>query len=563
VASRAHVYPQVMPTAADLVDGAIVSVPATLTVTDAMRLARRRGVDVLRAGTGAWVLREDAARADALGLGDLPVHRLARPLPVLDARESEVVVRRQMIGGAPLVVVVRGRVPLGVVRRTWPAPPMSMRARFERWLDPDTRNLLGLVGRLAADLGARAFAVGGLVRDAWLDRPVGGHDLDVVVEGDAGLVARALADAVAGKLVEHERFLTASVELPSGRRIDVVTARSERYERPGALPRVLPALIGADLLRRDFGVNAMAVELGSGDFELLDVAGGAADIARRRLRILHPLSFVEDPTRIFRAARYAARLGFDLDAWSARCRALALELRPYPPLSPARIAAELQRILAEPTAGPALTVLARAGAFRLLDTRHRITRQTAGWLAALPAGAQRARRHRVPAPPLELLAAALAAGQPPAVAAATLRGLGLSGAPLARVQQALKAAAPLRAQLAVATSASAAARAVRDSGALTPAWTYVVGDEQTRTRLDEAVRDRPEARPVLGGDALVRLGIPRGPDVAGVLAGLRDARLDGEIRDEAGEIDYVSAWLSSRTPIRGGQTPCADSPEEG
>ena len=563
MARRAHVYPQVTPTAADLVDGAIVSVPATLAATDAMRLARRRGVDVLRAGTGAWVLREDAARADALGLGDLPVHRLARPLPVLDARESEVVVRRHVIGGAPLVVVVRGRVPLGVVRRTWPAPPVSMRARFERWLDAETRHLLGLVGRQAVDLGARAFAVGGLVRDAWLDRPVGGHDLDVVVEGDAGLVARALADAVAGKLVEHERFLTASVELPSGRRIDIVTARSERYERPGALPRVLPAPIGADLLRRDFGVNAMAVELGSGDFGLLDVAGGAADIARRRLRILHPLSFVEDPTRIFRAARYAARLGFDLDAWSARCRTLALELRPYPPLSPARIAAELQRILAEPTAGPALTALARAGAFRLLDTRHRITRQTAGWLAALPAGLQRARRHRVPAPPLELLAAALAAAQPPAVAAATLRGLGLSGAPLARVQQAMKAAAPLREQLAVATRASAAARAVRDAGALTPAWTYVVGDERTRTRLDEAVHDRPEARPLLAGDALVRLGVPRGPDVAGVLAGLRDARLDGEIHDEAGEIDYVRAWLSSRTPSRGGRTPCADSPEEG
>jgi tRNA nucleotidyltransferase (CCA-adding enzyme) len=563
VARRASVYPQVMPTAADLIDGPIVSVPATLAAKDAMRVARRRGADVLRAGAAAWILREDAARADALGLGDVPVRRLARPLPVVAARESEIVVRRHLLAGASVVVVVRGRAPLGVVRRATPPPPVSMQARFERWLDAETRTLLGVVGRLAADLGARAYAVGGLVRDAWLDRPVGGHDLDVVVEGDAGAVARALADAVAGKLVEHERFLTASVELPSGRRIDVVTARSERYEQPGALPRVLPAAIGADLVRRDFGVNAMAVELASGAFELLDVLGGAEDIARRRLRVLHPLSFVEDPTRIFRAARYAARLGFDLDGWSARCRRLALELGPYPALSPARLATELERILAEPTAGPALTALARAGAFRLLDPRHRITRATAAWLAALPVTLQWARRRRVVAPPLEVLATALAAEQPPAVAAATLSGLALSGAPLARVHQALAAAPTLRAQLAAATRPSVAARALRAAGALTPAWTHLVADEAGRERLDDVMRANAESRIALGGEALLRLGVTQGPDVASVLAGLRDARLDGEIRDRASEIEYVRTWLSNRTTGRRGPTPPADPPEEG
>ena len=563
MARRAGVYPQVTPTAIDLIDGPIISVPATLAAKDAMRAARRRGGDVLRAGATAWILREDAVRADALGLGDLPVRRLARPLPVVTARESEIVVRRHLLAGASVVVVVRGRSPLGVVRRAWPPPPVSMQARFERWLDPETRTLLGVIGRLAADLGARAFAVGGLVRDAWLDRAAGGHDLDVVIEGDAGSVARALADAVAGKLVEHERFLTASVELPSGRRIDVVTARSERYERPGALPRVLPAAIGADLGRRDFSVNAMAVELASGAFGLLDVVGGAGDIARRRLRVLHPLSFVEDPTRIFRAARYAARLGFELDTWSARCRALAIELRPYPALSPARIATELERILAEPTAGPALTALARAGAFRLLDPRHRITRETAMRLGALPATLQWARRRRVMAPALELLATALAAQQPPNVAAATLTGLGLSGAPLARVRQALAAAPTLTAQLAAATRPSVAARALRDAGAITPAWTHLVADEPTRARLEDVACAQPDSRAALGGDALMQLGVPRGPDVATVLAGLRDARLDGEIRDRAGEIDYVRTWLSSRTTGRRGLPPRADPSEEG
>jgi tRNA nucleotidyltransferase (CCA-adding enzyme) len=563
VGRRSQAYPQVMATAAELIDGAIVPVPPRLGAGDAMRLARRRGGDVLNAGPGFWVLREDAVRAHALGLGDLPVQRLARPLPVVTARESEIVVRRHLIGGAPVVVVVRGRAPLGVVRRAWPSPPVSMQARLERWLDTETRSLLGVVGRLATDLGGQAFAVGGLVRDAWLDRPVGGHDLDVVVEGDAPAVARALAHAVAGKLVEHERFMTASVELPSGRRIDVVTARSERYEQPGALPHVMPAAIRADLARRDFTVNAMAVELASGAFELLDVLGGAGDVARRRLRILHPLSFVEDPTRIFRAARYAARLAFELDAWTARGQALALELKPYPVLSPARIATELERILAEPTAGRALTALARAGAFRLLAPRHRVTRKTAAWLAALPATLGWARARRVASPALELLAAALAAEQPPDVAAATLRGLGLSGSPLARVRQALAGGATLSRQLATTTRRSAAARALREAGPLTPAWTHLTGDESSRAGLDAVAREAPEARPALGGEALLQLGVPQGPAVATVLAALRDARLDGALRDRAGEIDYVRTWLSSRTPAPEGRTPSGDSPEEG
>src|SRR5262249_17480496 len=161
------------------------------------------------------------------------------------------------------------------------------------------------------------------------------------IEGDAPAVARALADAYRGTLVEHERFLTASVALADGRRVDLVTARSERYEGGGGLPHVLPAAVGQGLRPRCFPGDARAAELGSGAFTLLDPLGGAADVTRRTLRVLHPLSFVEDPTRIFRAARYAARLGFTLDAWTVRARALALELAPYAALSPARIVAEV------------------------------------------------------------------------------------------------------------------------------------------------------------------------------------------------------------------------------
>jgi tRNA nucleotidyltransferase (CCA-adding enzyme) len=563
VARRAHAYPQVMPTAADLVDGTLLAAPPALSATDAARLGRRRGVEVLAAGDGCWVLREDAARADALGVGTLPIRRLARPLPVVTPRDSEIVVRRHLAGGAPAVIVARGRAPLGVVRRA-PAPVViSMQARFERSLDAESRDLLGLVGRLAADHGGRAFAVGGLVRDAWLGRDAAHHDLDVVVEGDARLVARALADARGGTLVEHERFLTASVALPGGRRVDVVTARSERYEEPGALPRVMPAAIAQDLRRRDFAANAMAVELASGTFGLLDPLGGAADVARRRLRVLHPLSFVEDPTRILRAARYAARLDFALDPWSARARALALELVPYAALSAARIVAELERTLAEATAAGALVGLARAGAFRLLAPRHRAGRATLARLGALPDTLAWARVHAVAAPPLEVLAVALTADQPDDVAVATLRGLGLKGGPLSRVRDALATMPAVQERLASARRPSEEALVVREAGATTMAWLHLAGDAASRARLERVLAAEPTARPALGGDAVLELGVTRGPDVAAVLGALRDARVDGEIHDRQGEIDYVKAWLAKRTTDRKGLTPLSDSFQEG
>ena len=541
MANRARVYPQVTPRAADLVDGAVVAAPAALSATDALRLARRRGVDVIAAGKDAFVLREDLARAEGLGVGHLPLRRLARPLPVLAAGAGEIAVRRALAAGAPAVVVLERRTPVGVVRRPPRPAPISMQARLARVLDAESLALLAATGRLAAAHGATAYLVAGLVRDAWLGRALAHHDIDVAVEGDALAVARALADARGGTLVEHERFLTATVTLPGGRRVDLVTARSERYEGAGALPRVLPAAMAPDLKRRDFTVNAMAAELGSGSFELLDPLGGAADIARRTLRILHPLSFVEDPTRIFRAARYAARLGFTLDAWSTRCRALALELAPYEALSPARIVAELEHILADAEPARALAALARAGVFRLLDRRHRAGRGLVTRLEQVPATLAWARAQGRPVPGVELIATTLAAGQAPDVAAAVLRRLGVSGAPLERVRAAI--ASDLATRLEGARRPSEVAQLVRAGSPTEWAWLHLTANAAARARLERGVAPAGDGRPELDGEAVIGLGVARGPQVARVLGALRDARLDGEIRDRQGEIDYVRTWL--------------------
>jgi len=536
MARRARTYPQISVTAGDVVDTEVVAAPSTITVADALRLARRRRARILACGAHDHVFADDLARAESLGLDDLDARAVARPLPIVAARTPELAIRRHLSEGAPAVIVA-GK---GAIARAATPRVVAVRARLDRVLSPHTRALLAEVARVAAGQGARAFVAGGLVRDVWRGQTADG-DLDVVVEGDGPAVARALADVLHGTLVEHERFLTASVRAAGHGRIDVATARSERYDAPGALPRVLPATIAQDLQRRDFTVNAMAVEVTSDTWDLLDPFAGSLDLERRRLRILHPLSFVEDPTRLLRAARYAARLQLRSDDWTSRCQTLALRLAPYSALSGQRIATELERLLAEPRAAAALSMLARGGVPRLLDPRWRLTRAGAGRLAAVSATLDWVREHRT-ARPVVVGALALAAEQPAAVGEAMAGRLGLSGEPLRELRRALTEAPSLARRLAGATP-SAAARALRAATAAELAALHLAGGA-ARERVEWWVTTGRSVEPLLSGDDVLALGVTRGPAVAAALAALRDARLDARVVDRATEIDYVRSWMA-------------------
>jgi len=203
--------------------------------------------------------------------------------------------------------------------------------------------------------GSRLYLVGGSVRDALL----GGHplDLDVVIDGPVAELARGLDD----RAVVHERFDTAEVSI-GGRTVDLARARSETYRRPGALPDVEPAGIETDLARRDFTINAIAVPIEDPE-NLIDPCGGIEDLERRVIRVMHPRSFADDPTRALRAARYAARLGFDIDHRTA-------DLLPDVDLaavSPQRLSAELALIAGEPTAVEAVRLASAWGLIELPD----------------------------------------------------------------------------------------------------------------------------------------------------------------------------------------------------
>jgi tRNA nucleotidyltransferase (CCA-adding enzyme) len=219
-------------------------------------------------------------------------------------------------------------------------------ARLLSRLAPPRHDLLTVVVAAAAEAGLPIYLVGGAVRDLLLgELPA---DLDVVVEGDALALARSVAAARSFFLRLHTRFRTAVLEAPGGHRLDLASARAERYPRAGALPGVREARLAADLRRRDFTINAMALPLTpAGPGRLVDPLGGRHDLDAGLVRVLHPLSFSDDPSRAFRAVRYAARLGFRLESQTREWLAESVARGAVRQLSPARLGAEISRLAAE------------------------------------------------------------------------------------------------------------------------------------------------------------------------------------------------------------------------
>lgn len=219
--------------------------------------------------------------------------------------------------------------------------------------------LLTALASSAREVGARAFLVGGPVRDLLLRAPM--RDLDFAVEGDTEATARAFAEAAGATLRPFAEFLTFKALLPGGEEIDITTTRRECYTQPGALPLVEPASIGEDLRRRDFSVNAIALDLGS--WELVDPTGGVDDLEHGRLRVLHARSFADDPTRIFRGIRLSSRLGLTWERESDRLVSEAIEAGTIDCVSRERVWRELTIAAEEHRgAGAALLAMARRGA---------------------------------------------------------------------------------------------------------------------------------------------------------------------------------------------------------
>ena len=411
----------------------------------------------------------------------------------------------------------------------------NLASLLERALPPDAVALLRQVGKLAAPAGApatAAYLVGGPVRDLVLGRP---HtDLDIAVVGDGPRFAASLAAAAGGDVAAESEFATAKVRVGE-RVIDVATARRETYAAPAALPEVEPTGIDEDLARRDFTANAMAIALTPADWgTLIDNHGGMGDASMRRLRVLHDRSFVDDPTRILRALRYEARLGFTVEPHTLEL--MARDALYLGRLSPARTRAEIKRILEEPACHEILRRAEERGALAGIDPAMRVS------AAALAAMERMAARDESGG--LLLLLALIASALTETEADALVRRL----APPRDWIDVLTNAPRFRGVATVLENEDVTRSEVVELLSPFPLPVVEAQRELTpRTRRFDRIRDYLDTlrhvRPVCSGDDLLAAGVPQGPLVGRLLDELRRARLDSAVHSKEEELALVRRRL--------------------
>jgi tRNA nucleotidyltransferase (CCA-adding enzyme) len=377
--------------------------------------------------------------------------------------------------------------------------------------------------RLARQKDVPLYLVGGAVRDLYLGRPVA--DVDLVVEGDAIAFAKELARKLGAKLALHGRFGTAVVTLPGGGHLDLAGARTEEYDKPGALPRVRPAPISEDLRRRDFTVNAMALDVAKpGRPALLDPFGGRADLRRKLVRMLHPRSPFDDATRAFRAIRYANRLGFAIARQTRTWIRSAAASSAADAVSGDRLRRELLLLFAEKNRTAAVREMVSLGISRTIHPGLRFDAVVGRRLrvAERLAGAEGAR-----ATGLVYLLSWM--GEIPSAAASVIAGrLNLPRASARAVRE--WPDFERRVARAVAKDGDLAeVVAGRDDDSVLAA--AAIARPGTRRRILAAARSRGERLGIAGRD-LVAAGIPAGPAIGRALAATLTARRRGEIGKE-------------------------------
>ncbi len=473
------------------------------------------------------------------------------------------------------------------------------------------RRLLETLLDIAEQRNFPFFLVGGPLRDLLLDRP--SVDLDIAVEGDAIALAQRLAEthhprrdapqarlgagggAYDMRVTTHPSFLTATISA-DGFHLDLITARSETYARPGALPTVKPATIREDLLRRDFTINALALRLnGPQRGEILDPAGGLADLDAKLIRALHDRSFQDDATRILRAFRYATRLEFEIEGQTLEW--LKRDLRFLDTISGARIHHEFARILAEAEPEEALRALydhgalaeihpslrfqrAHASAFARLRDLHETGARAAYWpvlawrlddadagsLALRLALTEPQREALAAMPALEDLEPALAGSAsrrdaPKARLGTATRAAGavdLPTLPTARPEALEEPALGAAKGRAAATTSELPRSALAELLSRLPfpalwAFTALTDNSIVRDRLLDYLTKARHERPHLTGTDLLAMGVAPGPAVGDTLRRLRAAKLDGEVSTRKEELRLVIKQLAceaaEKTPL--------------
>ena len=526
------------------------------TVRDAMTLCQRHGQSGVFVVEGTRVVggvsREDLDKAVGHDLAHAPVRGIMSS-HVASAPESATLAELQALVTSAedgRVAVLRDDELVGVVSRSdllrvlegvEPAPVTEGPSLAD---ELHTLDELQPIVEAVATLGDRTegvYLVGGTLRDILLGEE--SFDIDIAVEGDALAFARSLAAALGGRFTPHDKFGTAIVSYGDGERLDVVTTRTEFYDSPGALPTVERAALREDLRRRDFTINAMAASLKPADFgRLVDPYDGRSDLEARVLRVLHNLSFIDDPTRIFRGIRYEARYGLRFDDHTTSLARGCVEMGLVGDLSSVRLRDELVQLLEDPGAPEGIARLGELGVDRAIHPHLRSDREA----AALFDCARALRDElQVEAPLWRLGVAVLARDMTSNEALDWLERLKIRRRDIDRIVGAVTVGPRIVERLREEWLDPAEVVALADPFA--PDAPLLALAREKQPALREYFTRLRSVRLEIGGGDLVEMGLAESPRVGEVLAELRRRKLNRELEGRDAELAAARELVAAMT----------------
>ncbi len=563
---KANIEPERV--AADIMTSPVRTIRTDTSMDEASRIMLRYGQDGLVVVEGTAVVgivsRRDIDKAAHHKLSHAPV-RGFMSRPVISIREEtplsqiQHLMVKEDIGRLPVLdkqLHLKGIVSRKDVLKTLygalPEEKESEQKRFiekrclhlkERLesLDEPTRWLFKEIGRVAAAKNMVAYAVGGCVRDLFLDRA--NFDLDFVVEGSALDLADALESAYPSRFqvaAKHDRFQTATLIFQGAikREVDLSTARTEFYEFPAALPTVEASVLEQDLFRRDFTINALAICLSPANFgEVEDFFNGISDLEAGAIRILHPFSFIEDPTRIVRAARFASRLGFNIEPETKQQAERAIGMGIFDNLGGFRLKEELKLILMSPERLQALDLLnSLGGDLRYLatelvyDHRTRIVLRRAERLL---------RRYKLRREWIVYLGLLLSRLKAPDLSA-TMDRLFVSN----EDKESIAAGIELPQQFGTLREMPSrkhiyAQLQGHSEPTLAIAACLAAPGSSLRRSIKLYLEELRNVRVSVSGNDLLKMGFPQGPQIKEALCRLQEERLDGNISCQEDEIAFI------------------------
>jgi len=487
------------------------------------------------------VAREDLDKAIGHGLSHAPVKGIMSSRVTTSDEDVSLPELQRLLGTAPggRIAIMAAEEIVGVVTRSDLLGGLGGAAPGAPTEQPSLAGELAGLDHLAPVFEAVAavserfdgvYLVGGTVRDILLGER--NFDVDVAVEGDAIALAGALAELLDGRVRAHAKFGTAVVVYGAGERVDVVTARTEFYDAPAALPTVEHATIREDLFRRDFTINAMAVSLRGEDFgRLVDPFGGRRDLETGTIRVLHNLSFIDDPTRIFRAVRYETRYGFGMDDHTQRLARGCIEMGLVGDLSSARLRDELIALLEEPAVGAALERLGELGVDRAIHGHLAADAETARLLERL---VELRGQYSLEVPTWRLGLIALARRLPPDEVYGWLERLKVRRRDAERIASAVTVGPRLVERLRATDADPAEVVSLAEPYAPdAPLYALAIAElEPLRTFF----RHLRAVRLDITGADLAELGLGESPRVGEILSELRRRKLNGELDGRDAEL---------------------------